>query len=188
MRILFGYVERRWVFAAQSDGVAEGDGTQGTTRWLATMRQRIDAGEDELARRRQGRLVVWLERMRGRIDGAERILIAARTIPEVEVVYPVGWSEKRARRFLRLFLRYRLARHRGRLLVCVLLLPVTALLTILPGPNIFFFWNVYRLICHHLAGRGAKRLLHREGVRLTSFMARMEGRLEEAPAPAAWPT
>ena len=46
------------------------------------------------------------------------------------------------------------ARH-GRLLACsVLCLPITAAMTIVPGPNVFFAYNAYRTYRHFLAWRG----------------------------------
>jgi hypothetical protein len=46
------------------------------------------------------------------------------------------------------------------LLVNIMLLPVSSIMMLLPGPNVFFGWNAFRLISHHLAREGGKRVLN----------------------------
>lgn len=38
------------------------------------------------------------------------------------------------------------------------LLPVTAAAAVLPGPNVFFAWNAFRLFGHYQARRGAEEM------------------------------
>jgi hypothetical protein len=48
--------------------------------------------------------------------------------------------------------------HSPRFYFNIMLMPFTACLTVLPGPNVFFAWNFYRCLCHYQAVQGAKFL------------------------------
>lgn len=103
------------------------------------------------------RLVAWLARNQ---DPAEPLLRRLATADLEEVCCPMS-QQRRARRLLGLFLRRKRALHRKGLLLNLLLLPLSTLLTIVPGPNVVFFWNAYRLVGHALALRGIRRTLRR---------------------------
>jgi hypothetical protein len=51
------------------------------------------------------------------------------------------------------------AHHKRLLVLWGLAVPLTASMTILPGPNIFLFWNVFRVYSHYKALKGAQCLL-----------------------------
>lgn len=70
----------------------------------------------------------------------------------------------------------RLARHRVRLYAAVALAPLTAALTVLPGPNVFLAYNLFRVYRNAAALRGARRLAERpEAVRVVADEALAEG-------------
>lgn len=97
------------------------------------------------------RLLTRLQRGR---DPAEPLLLRLGLLgagEDIEVEPPS------ATRVLRVLLRRALGRHGLGLLLNVLLLPLTVLLTLVPGPNVFLLWNAYRLVGHALALRGAQR-------------------------------
>lgn len=57
------------------------------------------------------------------------------------------------------WLKTRLAVHERGVRLNVALLPVTLLMGLLPGPNVFIAWNALRLYVHWFARRGARRAL-----------------------------
>lgn len=71
---------------------------------------------------------------------------------------------RRGQRYLRRALLRCKRRHLLWAIANLLLLPLSALLTVLPGPNVFFFYNAYRLLVHLLCLRAAKSLLVADGL------------------------
>lgn len=172
MQILFVYEDRhRWAFLPVKDrGQGQGqdkdgeadpapEGTGRAPAWLARAR----ASYHEAVARAEAGGRDWLSQaisfLRRGVDPSEPLLHALRTASRIEVLFPPQAGLRRTRRYLRRFLRVRLAAHRLGLLLNVALLPLTALLTLLPGPNVFFFWNAYRLLAHALCGSGASHAL-----------------------------
>lgn len=101
------------------------------------------------------RLIRYLE---SKIDPHETLLIEVRKAQAVEIVYPPPLGEKRVRRFFRRFINCQVRYHGRWMIINFLLLPLTGALTVLPGPNVFFGWNAFRLVCHYLAYDGGRRV------------------------------
>ncbi len=104
-------------------------------------------------------LIRWLE---ARSDPSEPLLRGLRGASEVDLYYPASLSAALVRRRFLRFLRRRYRAHTRGIVINLVLLPVTAALAILPGPNVFFGWNAYRLIAHYLARQGARRVMRGE--------------------------
>lgn len=110
----------------------------------------------------EGGLWLWLKALihylESRIDPAETLMKQLRHADVVEVVYPAAHPEKWVRRHFRRFIRQRVHHHRRWLVINFLLLPLTGVMMVLPGPNVFFGWNAFRLISHYLAWEGGQRV------------------------------
>jgi hypothetical protein len=65
----------------------------------------------------------------------------------------------KSRRLMKVLMKQRINYHFRWSIANAVLLPFSALATILPGPNIFLAWNLYRLYCHIQAYRGASLFL-----------------------------
>jgi hypothetical protein len=161
MQIAFVYEDRhRWAFLPVKEEAATP--TEENGRTLAWFTQAQARYREAVARAEAGgrdwlsQAISW---MRRGVDPSEPLLYALRTTPQIEILFTPQAGPRRTRRYLRRFLTGRLAAHRLGLLLNVALLPLTALLTPLPGPNVFFFWNAYRLLAHLLCGSGASRAL-----------------------------
>lgn len=50
-----------------------------------------------------------------------------------------------------------------------LVLPISAVATLLPGPNIFLVWNLYRLYCHIQAFKGANSFLQKQNKNMVTY-------------------
>ncbi|KAF2075093.1 hypothetical protein CYY_003613 [Polysphondylium violaceum] len=71
-----------------------------------------------------------------------------------QIHYPSSIGLRRAQRYSSIFIRQRMAYHRQWMIANSLLIPITFAATILPGPNIFLAYNLYRLYGHYQAYRG----------------------------------
>jgi len=71
-----------------------------------------------------------------------------------QIHYPASIGFRRAQRYSQIFIRQRMAYHRQWMIANSLLIPITFAATILPGPNIFLAYNLYRLYGHYQAYRG----------------------------------
>ena len=100
-----------------------------------------------------------LDWLRSRLPADERLLMALRTAPAIELIHPstlpaesalASWTAMLDNRF-----RWRL----GLLVAYLILLVPTTLLTLLPGPNVLGIWVAYRLIAHAMALLGIVRTL-----------------------------
>jgi hypothetical protein len=129
-------------------------------RWLSAEYQRVRRVIETSERLAWGRRL--LERLEARRDPSEPLLRQMRTAPEIVLLHPEGLSASLVRRRFLRFLRRRARAHTRGIALNVVLLPVTAAMAILPGPNVFFAWNAYRLITHILARQGARRVLRGE--------------------------
>jgi len=76
----------------------------------------------------------------------------------VSFVHPSRLTSSAVRHSLAGFASARLRFHSSRVLLFAALLPVTALATVLPGPNVFFAFAAFRLLGHYQAREGAKEL------------------------------
>ncbi|MBI3950508.1 MAG: hypothetical protein HY314_08650 [Acidobacteria bacterium] len=107
-------------------------------------------------------LLLWLKKLihylESKIGPEEAMLRQLRKADVVEVAYPPQYQERWVRRLFRRFIRWQVHHHERWLLVNFLMLPVTGAMMVLPGPNVFFGWNAFRLVSHYLAREGGKRV------------------------------
>ncbi|MCS6911971.1 MAG: hypothetical protein RMK29_01280 [Myxococcales bacterium] len=157
MRICFSYEgPGQWSFTQAEDDQDRSGRLLRLRHWLAA-RKDGPLPHDGVLIGWMVRLVAWLARNQ---DPAEPLLRRLAAADLEEVCCPVG-QQRRAWRLLKVFLCRKRALHRRGLLLNLLLLPLSALLTVVPGPNVVFFWNAYRLVGHALALRGIRRTLRR---------------------------
>eukprot|EP01027_Heterolobosea_sp_BB2_P006560 GEZU01009898.1.p1 GENE.GEZU01009898.1~~GEZU01009898.1.p1 ORF type:complete len:214 (-),score=17.34 GEZU01009898.1:371-1012(-) len=76
------------------------------------------------------------------------------TKPQLEVVYPSSLDERLIRRRIRLIANKRLKQHMYWGLASAALIPLSAALTIIPGPNVVLAYNAFRLYSHYKAYNG----------------------------------
>lgn len=119
-----------------------------------TTRRAIDRADGGLVLPVQ-RLIRYLE---SKIDPHESLLIQLRKAQRVVIIYPPSLGEKRVRRFFRRFISCQVRYHGRWMIIDFFLLPLTGAMAILPGPNVFFGWNAFRLIRHYLAYHGGRRV------------------------------
>ncbi|XP_020083062.1 uncharacterized protein LOC109706556 [Ananas comosus] len=84
----------------------------------------------------------------------------SKDITKVEITYPVSLNPRLVRRRLRHIALRGAALHRKYLYGSVFLLPVSSVFTVLPLPNIPFFWILFRAYSHWRALKGSERLVH----------------------------
>ncbi len=173
--------QNQWNFQAEPEGGAEGYLTHPEDRgrppdsdafaipgillgrlwrWISTEYQRVRRVIETSDRMAWARHL--LERLEARRDPSELLLRQMRTAPEIVLLHPGSLSASLVRRRFLRFLRRRARAHARGIVLNAVLLPVTAAMAILPGPNVFFAWNAYRLIAHVLARQGARRVLRGE--------------------------
>jgi hypothetical protein len=102
-----------------------------------------------------GQVVRYLE---SKIDPEESLMKRLRKAESLEVVYPARFKESLVRRRFAKFIRRRGRHHWRGFIMNFFLLPVTGAMMLLPGPNVFFGWNAFRLISHYLAREGVRRV------------------------------
>lgn len=95
----------------------------------------------------------WLQK---RISPDEPVLRSLRGVVEIELYYPLAFTEDETRTLWRGYLKGRQGRHTFWFVVNALVSPLTLLLAPLPGPNLIGYWFVYRAVCHLLARLGAR--------------------------------
>ena len=187
MRVYFIHVYRRhWEFYPDEqaeDSLVDQDVEVTQSGWMVWLRRKITSTWHAVERPRpdgtKSRLRKILDTLNSRVDPTEPMLRRFRKAPEVVVTYPSGISPQYARRRLRLLLLNKTASHRRWMIINGAMLPLTAAMTLLPGPNVFFAWNGYRLLAHLFALRGGQRVL--SGQVAVTFMPNEE--LNELLAP-----
>ncbi|MFN2453540.1 MAG: hypothetical protein ABR577_04905 [Pyrinomonadaceae bacterium] len=100
------------------------------------------------------RLWEWLHE---RTHPDEALLRRLRNISAPTIHYPLTLTEEAARALWTHYLKNRFRRHLLWLIINATVVPVTLLLTPLPGPNLIGYWFVYRAVCHLLALYGLRR-------------------------------
>lgn len=98
----------------------------------------------------------WLKHRGGE---TERVLRELREIEGVELWYPAAMGERRARHLYRTLVEEAVERHRRWLWVDGALLPLSAVLSLVPGPNLLFAYLAWRTLGHWRSGRGGRRAL-----------------------------
>ncbi|KAN0037261.1 hypothetical protein ACTFIV_002599 [Dictyostelium citrinum] len=74
------------------------------------------------------------------------------------IFYPSNIGYRRANRFSQVLMRQKIRFHQKWMIINSLLIPITFAATILPGPNIFLAYNLYRLYGHFQALKGCTNL------------------------------
>jgi len=120
----------------------------------------------------KGRIRQILQQLEMRIHPTEAILHNIQKATTIEVVSPqllphvaeedIRVLERRNRRVMTVLMRECAAFHKKWSILNALLLPVSALASLLPGPNVFLAWNLYRLYCHIQAYRGAQLFMKKQ--------------------------
>ncbi len=176
MRIYLVRTEKgRWTFAAESPlpTASDVEAGSGLWIWLARISREVRASLDHRAGPVGRILRRILARLQAHISPEETMLKQMRKETAVDVIYSETLKEDVVRRRFLRFLRRRVRSHTRWLVINFLLLPLTGVMMILPGPNVFFGWNAFRVISHHLARQGGLRVLRGE-VSL-SFIPASEG-------------
>jgi hypothetical protein len=144
---------------------------RGTAGFWSRTIERLHEGWRQMARAatsRQGdrggrltRLRDWLVCRIAEAIAEQRTLWSLRTLASAMFIYPSDLSETSAAAIRgRVLIRAR--RHHGRwLLINVVGVALTAVLVLLPGPNLIGYYFVYRAIGHFLSWRGARQALDR---------------------------
>jgi hypothetical protein len=111
-----------------------------------------------------GRMARWRDRVVCRLAESiaeQRTLWALRDCATATAEYPAQLHEDDARRILKDLLR-QARRYHGRWLIVDLVLSIaSAVLTIVPGPNLLAYYFVFRLVGHLQSWRGARTALDR---------------------------
>jgi hypothetical protein len=98
------------------------------------------------------------ETIRHRFDYQENVCVSLRHADHLNLHYSSHLPEPEARIQLEKFLRFRLSKHKRWFIVDLILAGLGALLTPIPGPNVFFFYPAARALSHYLAIKGVKRI------------------------------
>ncbi|MGE3840389.1 MAG: hypothetical protein AB7I50_02260 [Vicinamibacterales bacterium] len=130
---------------------------QGFREFVASVeRSRLSADRGErdrdLAQRVKARMMGWLA---DRI-AEQRLLWQLRHCEAATLVYPSDITASEAWTVLETELRRDGDRHRRWLMIDSLLLSVSAVLALLPGPNVIAYYFVFRVVGHYFAMRGAR--------------------------------
>ena len=87
----------------------------------------------------------------------QRLLWQLRTRDAACLVYPDDLTEPHAREVLRRSLRHDFERHRFWLAIDSVLMLGSIALVIVPGPNVFWYYFVFRMVGHYLSVQGARQ-------------------------------
>jgi hypothetical protein len=90
----------------------------------------------------------------------QRLLWQLRGQREATLVFPTDMSPEDAMRCLRGDLERDGERHRRWLVIDGVLLMFSALLTLVPGPNLVAYYFAFRVVGHYLSMRGVRQGLH----------------------------
>jgi hypothetical protein len=170
MKVYFIHVyKHRWEFYPAEDAagletmdVDEEATPTGILHWVAHRAASVRKSIDDADSGVKLRIKNTLERLNSRVDPTEPFLRRLRSAETLEIVHPENVSSRFVQRKLRVLLMRKTINHRRGVVVNGLLLPLSMAATLLPGPNVFFFWNAYRLVSHWLARQGGQRILHGE--------------------------
>jgi hypothetical protein len=98
----------------------------------------------------------------------QRLLWALRQEQSATLVYPADLSQGEADDVARRVLQRDADRHRWWLVIDTLLLLLSALLILLPGPNLIGYYFAFRVVGHYLSWRGARHGLDTLEWRMTA--------------------
>ena len=154
-------------------------------RMMHSFRQMLAAAEQERKDRLKGAEPAhapgWARRMRDRgmrwvaeAIAEQRLLWHLRRQEQARIVFPDDVTADRAIALVRTRLRDDGDRHRLWLIVDGIGLIASALLMLVPGPNVAAYYFVFRVVGHYLSYRGA-----RQGLERTKWHERPSGPLSE---------
>lgn len=103
---------------------------------------------------------LWLKARGG---AGERVLRELRLPEAIEVVHPAGLPEHAARRIFRQRVEAAVRHHRRWLVVDGALLPVSVVLSLVPGPNLVLPYLAWRTLAHWRGQSGGSRALDGAG-------------------------
>lgn len=106
-----------------------------------------------------GRLEARMRRWMAERVAEQRLLWRLRRCPEARLVFPADLPKPAAMHELRAALGRDALRHRRWLLVDSGLLALSAILTLIPGPNLLFWFFLVRVGMHYMSWRGARHAL-----------------------------
>jgi len=135
--------------------------------WRRQREERRQAQRDREDVTLQERLRRALDWMRQRGSSSEKALRELHQPEAVEVVHPATLSPAEVRQIWRDLLADLVRRHRRLLIVHGSLLPVGALATVVPGPNIWVVYIAWRTLAHWRTAKGGTRALEELLVRFT---------------------
>lgn len=122
-------------------------------------------GEEEGPGRRWIRSGVrWLEARGG---PTERVLKELRLPDAIEVIHPAGLPARAARRVFRERIEESVQRHRRWMVVDGALVPLSVVLSLVPGPNLILPYLAWRAAAHWRGQRGGSRALAEAGLDAT---------------------
>ncbi len=87
----------------------------------------------------------------------ERRLKELRKLTHITVYYPRGLSASEAREIYEKLFRAEIKRHKRRLIVNGLLLPLSIVFTLFPGPNVVFAYLAWRTLSHYRSKKGGEK-------------------------------
>jgi len=129
----------------------------------------------------KGRLQVILQKLEEWIHPNEGILHSINNSPSIQVLSTttkILESDKalarRSRRLMHVLMSSSAAFHKKWAIMNGLALPVSAAASLLPGPNVFLVWNVYRLYCHIQAYKGANSFIEKQRENMVTYGIFME--------------
>jgi NAD(P)-dependent dehydrogenase (short-subunit alcohol dehydrogenase family) len=140
---------------AEGEGFIAGLSRRFRAVMAAAERTRSDHPVDH-ERGRLGRLKGWVLRWIADRIAEQRLLWHLRTCVSAVLVYPADLSADEAMRTLLEELRRDADRHLRWLIVNAVLLVLSGVLAIVPGPNLIAYYFAFRVVGHYLSIRGAR--------------------------------
>ncbi|MCS7080757.1 MAG: hypothetical protein NZ585_12025 [Chloracidobacterium sp.] len=173
---------RGWVFYAPPEMLTAYDETPATGFW-AKLLYRVHRIHDEALlliheppnRFWRGVQCIW-HRLEQWTHPGESLLRAIGHADTIELIHDGELTDDAVQRRWIEWLETRITTHERGVWLNIALLPVTLLLGLLPGPNVFIAWNVLRLYIHWYARRGGRR-----GLTLVKTVVRGDARLHPPP-------
>ncbi len=154
--------DRQWRFVVREEALTPQEEEGARSRFLRWLAHRYRSIRRDMSSTNRGwlkALDATLGRLESRIDPIETLLMQSRKAGSIFLSHPQGIRSPLVERRFRRAVRRGLRRSSRGILLNLLLLPFTAAMTLLPGPNVFFGWNAYRLISHYLAREGGRRIV-----------------------------
>jgi len=99
---------------------------------------------------------------------------ASMTKENINVLYPSCYSQKRVSLRFRIFLEREMGRHTLIIILLIATLPFSAILGILPGPNIIFWTELFMLYIYFKGVKGLKALSKRTNLIPDETLGRWE--------------